>query len=121
VKAERAVIGALLNVESILPADERPARAAACPTEIGVFFLSLEGVVDPSTERQRIESEMAKVQTEIDKVERKLATESFVRNAPPEVVLDHRQRLETWQAHLEALRGARDALADWTSGVPGRG
>jgi valyl-tRNA synthetase len=121
VKAELTVIGTLLNAEFILRADERPPHATACPTEIGVFFLSLEGLVDPPTERQRLESEMAKVQAEIDKVERKLATESFVRNAPPEVVLEHRKRLERWQVRLEALRGARDALVDWTSGVPGRG
>ncbi len=69
VRAELKVIGALLNAESIQPADERPAHAAACPTEIGVFFLPLEGVVDPSTERSRLDSEMAKVRTEIEKVE----------------------------------------------------
>jgi valyl-tRNA synthetase len=89
----------------------RPAHAAACPTEIGILYLSLEGVVDPSTERRRLEGEMSKVQAEVDKVLRKLGTESFTRNAPPEVVSEHRKRLETWSARLEALRGARDALA----------
>ena len=54
---------------------------------------------------------MSKVQAEVDKVLRKLGTESFTRNAPPEVVSEHRKRLETWSARLEALRGARDALA----------
>jgi valyl-tRNA synthetase len=112
VKAELAVLGALLNAESITSVDLRPGHAAACPTEIGVFFLSLEGVVDPSTERSRLDGEMAKARSEIDKVERKLASESFVANAPQEVVSDHRKRLQTWTARLEALRGARDALAD---------
>ena len=110
VKAELAVLGVLLNAESIESVDVQPAGAAACPTEIGVIFLPLEGVVDPATERKRLESEMAKVQAEMDKVERKLASESFVRNAPPEVVSDHRRRLETWSARWEALCGARDAL-----------
>ncbi|HEU4679718.1 MAG TPA: valine--tRNA ligase, partial [Terrimicrobiaceae bacterium] len=54
VPAELAVVGALLNAESVLPVRERPAHAAACPTEIGVFFLPLEGVVDPATERTRL-------------------------------------------------------------------
>jgi valyl-tRNA synthetase len=110
VKAEFAVLGALLNAESIEAVDRQPSGAAACPTEIGVIFLPLEGVVDAATERKRLESEMAKVQAEMDKVEHKLAAESFVQNAPREVVLDHRRRLETWSARLEALRGARDAL-----------
>ena len=110
VKAEFAVLGALLNAESIEPVDGQPFGAAACPTEIGVIFLPLEGVVDAPMERKRLDGEMAKVQAEMDKVARKLASESFVRNAPQEVVLDHRRRLETWSSRLKALRGARDAL-----------
>ena len=110
VKTEFAALGALLNASSVEPVDGQPAGAAACPTEIGVIFLPLEGVVDPATERKRLEIEMGKAQAEMDKVERKLASKSFVQNAPPDVVLDHRHRLETWAGRLEALRGARDAL-----------
>ena len=110
VTAELAVLCALLNAESVEPVDRQPAGAAACPTEIGVIFLPLEGIVDSKAERNRLEGEMAKVRGEIEKVERKLASESFVQNAPAEVVSDHRRRLETWFARLEALRGAHDAL-----------
>ena len=112
VTAELAVLRALLNAESVEPVDGQPAGAAACPTEIGVIFLPLEGIVDSEAERNRLEGEMAKVRGEIEKVERKLSSDSFVQNAPAEVVSDHRRRLETWFARLEALRGARDALAD---------
>jgi valyl-tRNA synthetase len=112
VKAELAVLRALLNAESVEPVEVQPTGAAACPTEIGVIFLPLEGIVDSAAERKRLEGEMVKVRAEIDKVKRKLASESFVNNAPAEVVSDHRRRLETWFARLEALRGARDALAD---------
>jgi valyl-tRNA synthetase len=110
VQSEIAVLSVLLNAESITLVGGRPAQAAACPTEVGILYLSLEGVVDPSTERRRLEAEMGKVQAEIDKVQRKLGSESFTLNAPSEVVSEHRQRLETWSARLEALRGARDAL-----------
>jgi len=112
VNSELTAVGVLLNAETIQSVDARPAHAAACPTDIGVFFLPLEGVVDPSTERNRLEGEMTKVQAEVQKVQRKLATDSFVQNAPPEVVSDHRKRLETWTARLETLRGAREALGE---------
>jgi valyl-tRNA synthetase len=111
VKDEIAVLGVLLNAESITLVDQRPTHAAACPTKIGILYLSLEGVVDPSAERRRLEGEMGKVLAEIEKVQKKLRSESFTLNAPPEVVSEHRERLETWSARLEALRGARDALA----------
>jgi valyl-tRNA synthetase len=110
-KSEVAVLSVLLNAASITLVDQRPAHAAACPTEVGILYLSLEDVVDPSTELRRLEGEMGKVQAEIEKVQRKLGSESFTLNAPPEVVSEHRQRLERWSARLEALRGARDALA----------
>jgi valyl-tRNA synthetase len=110
VKAVLPAIGALLNAESIESVDAQPARSAACPTEIGILFLPLEGIVDPSAERRRLDGEMFKVEAEMDKVRHKLDTQSFVQNAPPEVVSEHRKRLETWEARREALRGARDAL-----------
>jgi valyl-tRNA synthetase len=110
VKAELPVVAVLLNAESLTSVDERPAHAAACPTEVGVFFLSLEGVVDASTERNRLEGEIGKVQAEIAKVQGKLGSDSFMLNAPQEVISEHRRRLETWSARLQALRGARDAL-----------
>jgi valyl-tRNA synthetase len=112
VKAEFAVLRALLNAESVESVNTQPTGAATCPTEIGVIFLPLQGIVDSAAERKRLENEMVKVRAEVDKVERKLASESFVNNAPAEVVSDHRRRLETWFARLEALREAHDALAD---------
>jgi len=111
VKAEMAPLGALLNAESIEPIEAQPAGAAACPTEIGVIFLPLEGVVDRAVELNRLEGEMLKAQAEMNKVQSKLAVESFVQNAPSEVVSDHRHRLEVWSARLHLLREAREALA----------
>jgi valyl-tRNA synthetase len=111
VKAELAAVGALLNAQIVEQVFEQPAGAAACPTAIGVIFLPLEGVIDVATERKRLESEMLKVQAEMAKVENKLASASFVQNAPAEVVSDHRWRLEDWSARLQVLREARDALS----------
>jgi valyl-tRNA synthetase len=111
VKAESAALGVLLHAESLEFVESRPEGAlAACPTEIGVFFLPLEGVVDPITERKRLDGEMTKVRAEIEKVERKLANETFVKNAPAEVVAEHRQRHADWQSRLQALQDARNAL-----------
>jgi valyl-tRNA synthetase len=110
VQKEFGVLAVLLNADPLELVDAQPTAAAACPTEIGVIFLPLEGVVDAASERKRLEDEMMKVTAEIDKAARKLASESFVRNAPAEVVEDHRRRETTWKVRLEALRAARDAL-----------
>ena len=111
VQAEIPALSALVHAETLEIVPQRPAGSlASCPTEIGIFYLPLEGVVDPETEGRRLDGELEKVRTEIEKVQRKLASETFVQNAPPEVVADHRQRQADWENRLAALQSAREAL-----------
>ncbi len=112
VRDELPVLAVLLNAQQLEIAETRPEGAiASCPTEIGMIYLPLEGVVDAEAERKRLTGEMAKVEGEIKKVNGKLASETFVNNAPAEVVAEHRQRLADWTARLKALDEARAALA----------
>ena len=110
VREEFPVLSILLHAESLEAVASPPAGAAACPSEIGTIYLPLSGVVDPSTEGKRLAGEIAKVEAEIEKVARKLSSESFVSNAPVEVVDDHRQRQQDWIARLAELQRARAAL-----------
>jgi valyl-tRNA synthetase len=111
-QAETAALATLLNAGPFEWVSERPTGVvAACPTEIGTFFLPLEGIIDREAELKRLGTERGKVQVEIEKVQRKLASESFVQNAPADVVAEHRQRQSDWEARLAALQSACDALA----------
>ncbi len=109
----RDVIPALslfLHAESLTLCDNAPAGSATCPTGIGVLYLPLEGVVDAAAERQRLQGEISKVEAEIGKAAGKLSSETFVKNAPPAVVAEHRQRQQAWLTRLEELQGAIRAL-----------
>jgi valyl-tRNA synthetase len=111
VTGEFPALRALLNAGDLDAVEARPpGSVAACPTEIGVIYLPLEGVVDPTAERQRLDGEIAKVVAEITKVRSKLSSQTFVQNAPEEVVEDHRQRERDWETRRGALESARDAL-----------
>ena len=113
VKEELPALTVLLHAETLEVVETRPAGSmAACPTEVGIFFLPLEGVVDPETEGKRLDGEIEKVREEIEKVQRKLSSETFVQNAPPEVVADHRQRQADWENRREVLQTARAALSE---------
>ena len=83
---------------------------AACPTDIGTIYLPLEGIIDAATEAKRLDGEIQKVEAEIEKVAKKLSSETFVQNAPAEVVADHRQRQQDWIAKLAELQKARASL-----------
>ncbi len=108
---EMSVLGVLLNASSLTDAPGRPqGSVAACVTDAGTLFLPLEGLVDSASEGRRLDGEIVKVDGEIEKVQRKLASETFVQNAPAEVVAEHRQRLADWEARRVALVEARKSL-----------
>jgi valyl-tRNA synthetase len=111
VKGEQSALGVLLHAESMEFVESRPEGSmASCPTEIGVIYLPLEGVVDPEAEGKRLDGEMEKVRAEIEKVQRKLSSGTFVQNAPAEIVAEHRRRQNDWESRLGALQDAHKAL-----------
>ena len=107
---EFAALSVLLHAESLEACTAAPVGSAACPTGIGIIYLPLEGVIDAGTERKRLDTEIAKVEAEIEKVARKLASESFVSNAPADVVAEHRERQKDWITRLAELQCARETL-----------
>jgi valyl-tRNA synthetase len=110
VKNELPVLSILLHAESITLCETAPQGHAACPTDLGTIYLPLEGIIDAATEAKRLDGEIRKVEAEIEKVAKKLSSETFVQNAPAEVVADHRQRQQDWIAKLAELQKARTAL-----------
>jgi valyl-tRNA synthetase len=110
VKEELPVLSILLHAESITFCDSAPNGHAVCPTGIGTIYLPLEGIIDPAIESKRLDTEILKVETEIEKVAKKLSSETFVQNAPADVVADHRQRQQDWIGKLSELQKARAAL-----------
>ena len=74
------------------------------------LLVPLEGLVDLSAERTRLDKEIKRVEGEIAKCQNKLASETFVQNAPPAVVEQERKRLVDWNTQLEALRAQRAKL-----------
>jgi valyl-tRNA synthetase len=72
------------------------------------LFVPLEGLVDLDAERVRLDKEIAKVTSEKDKSEAKLA--KFGAGVPAAVVEQERARLVDWSAKLEALATQRTRL-----------
>ena len=65
---------------------------------------------DLDAERTRLDKELKKVESEIGKCRGKLASETFVSNAPPAVVEQERKRLADWTTQHEALAAQRAKL-----------
>ena len=86
---------------------EPPAAAPAVVGELQLF-VPLEGLVDLDAERVRLDKEIAKVASEKDKSEAKLA--KFGGSVPATVVEQERARLADWSAKLDALTTQRERL-----------
>jgi valyl-tRNA synthetase len=107
-----AQLSFLLRLESIRwldAADDAPVSATALHGGLKLL-VPLEGLMDLGAERARLDKELKRVQAEIAKCGGKLASETFVDNAPPAVVEQERRRLAEWNAQLEGLKAQRAKL-----------
>ncbi len=85
---------------------EAPKGTPASATELGEFYMPLDGLIDVEAEAKRLTSQIEKIDKELMKSEKKLSNEKFVANAKPEVVQVEKDRLEEWQtkkAQLEEM------------------
>jgi valyl-tRNA synthetase len=91
----RALIARLAGLESLQPlAPGAPAPPAAVAL-VGTLSLlvPMAGLIDAAAEIERLGKLISKAQTDLDRTQARLANESFVRNAPAEVVAGERERV----------------------------
>jgi valyl-tRNA synthetase len=110
-KEESATIARLLNAESLeVEANfQTSSRSSVAATKLGELFL-IAGETDRSTERERLDKEIAKLEAELKATEAKLANPSFMERAPKQVVEEHQRRRADFSARLAQLRKARASL-----------
>lgn len=102
----------LCKLEAIDYLDDANAAPASAAGVVGnlKLLVPLEGLVDLGAERARLDKELKRVDGEIAKSQAKLASETFVANAPPAVVEQERKRLVDWTSQREALAAQRAKL-----------
>ena len=106
-KSHAAAIERLARVDGMRARVTRTARCRRRSLCGGATFaLPLAGIIDFSAEKARLEKEIARVQGEIGRIDKKLANESFVARAPEEVVEAEREKRAAYAADSERLTAA---------------
>jgi valyl-tRNA synthetase len=113
---EAGRIRRLANVEirAIHAGGKRPARGRGSAAAVGNGFevaVPLAGAVDMAAETARIAKEIARVEADLEGIEKRLANPSFVEKAPAEVVDEARARVEDLRGKRRKLEAHRQLLA----------
>jgi valyl-tRNA synthetase len=103
----------LARVSEVTVADAVPRNAVQLVVRGDAVALPLGGIIDVAAEQARLEKEMAKVSSDIARVDAKLGNADFLERAPEEVVEGERDKREEAEARrakiieaLERLKGA---------------
>ena len=89
--------------------DEVPDAATALVGEMKIL-IPLADLIDKEAELKRLEKELGKLQSEVERAEKKLANPGFTDKAPPAVVEKEREKLDAARTALKNLAEQADKI-----------
>ncbi|MEB2295894.1 MAG: class I tRNA ligase family protein, partial [Ignavibacteria bacterium] len=89
----------------------KPKASASAIVKSSEIYVPLEGLIDLSVERQRLQKEITRLEGSLAGIEKKLSNEKFVGGAPAEVVEKERAKQRDWQENLRKLKEILDSLS----------
>src|SRR5206468_2664113 len=104
------VVKRMARLADVSFAETAPEGAVQLLVRGEVAALPLKGVIDLSSEKARLEKEMAKAEADIRRVDAKLSNQKFVANAPEEIVEEEKEKREAAVARKEKFLEALERL-----------
>jgi len=101
---------ARLEAIDVLDGNPPPSAVALMPGGMRIH-LPMAGLIDKEAELKRLDKEIEKTSKNLEGCKRKLSNESFVSNAPEEVVKIERQRVSDMEATLKEFGVQRERIA----------
>ncbi|MEZ5473380.1 MAG: valine--tRNA ligase [Steroidobacteraceae bacterium] len=96
-------LAGLERVEFLAADAPAPEAATALVGELTIL-VPMAGLIDPAVEAERLAKRTGRLESDLGKLQAKLANASFVANAPPEVVAGDRARVAELESQRERLR-----------------
>jgi valyl-tRNA synthetase len=100
----------LARIDNIELGEDVPKGSIQIVLNEAMVVLPLEGIIDFSAESARLEREIEKVGSEIDKLSSKLGNTKFISRAPEHVIEEQRERKADAEATAQRLKQALKRL-----------
>ncbi|MCU7495499.1 MAG: valine--tRNA ligase [Ignavibacteria bacterium] len=88
----------------------KPKASASAVVKDSEIFIPLEGLIDLDVERTRLQKDIQRLEGSLTGVNKKLSSESFVNNAPKDIVEKERQKKSDWEEKLGKLKNMLEDL-----------
>ncbi len=91
----------------------KPDHAASAVIRDAEIFVPLEGLIDLEQERIRLEKEIARVAQLLEKTNKKLSNEDFLKRAPREIIEKEKAKKEEYHKMVEKLNKNLEGIVGW--------
>jgi len=91
----------------------KPDHSASAVIRDAEIFIPLEGLIDLEQERSRLEKEIARVTRLLEKTNKKLSNEDFLKRAPREILDKEKARRDEYRKMVEKLNKNLEGIVGW--------
>ena len=106
-----AIVKKLGNISNIETVEDSVEGALSFRVKSNEYFIPISGAIDVKAEIQKINEELDYTRGFLRSVQKKLANERFVNNAPPQVVATERKKVADAEAKIETLEKSLASLS----------
>jgi valyl-tRNA synthetase len=92
---------------------KRPPKVASSVIKDMEAFVPLDGLIDPEVERKRLEKEIQRMTLLLDKTNKKLSNDYFLKKAPKNVIEKEKAKKEDYQKMLDKLDKNLEMVLGW--------
>jgi len=92
---------------------KKPDHAASAVIKDAEIFVPLEGLIDLEQEHLRLEKELSRVTALLDKANKKLSNEDFLKRAPGKIIEKEKEKRGDYQKMLEKLNKNLEEITGW--------
>ena len=92
---------------------KKPVNSASAVIKDVEIFVPLEGLIEPEKEKNRLQKEIERYALLLEKANKKLSNDDFLKRAPKEIIDKEREKKEDYEKMIAKLEKNLEAITGW--------